>query len=291
MALNNSAIANPLTKTLTNDLTYKLTVTGGNGCTTEDSVTVSVRPYPNFAASAPSAVCAGSPVALQASGGDSYQWSPASAFPDPTSSNNIFTPSTNGIYSVNITENACNRDTTISLAVNVNPLPELSITKSNDINCTTPSAVLEASGADKYLWSPANSVSNPSLQRVVSSADTTTQYTVTGTNNFGCTSSATVIVNVDNSGAPRFVVPNAFSPNNDGRNDCFGIQRWGRATIKQFSIYNRWGTLIFQTSDVSACWDGKSRGIPQEPGAYVYIIRAETICGEVTRKGLVTLIR
>ncbi|MBL7700274.1 MAG: gliding motility-associated C-terminal domain-containing protein [Chitinophagaceae bacterium] len=290
-AMNNSSVANPVTKTLTNDVTYRVTVTGGNGCTTEDSVKITVRPYPKFAASGPAAVCAGSPVTLQASGGDVYRWSPASVLPDPNSSNNTFTPSTNGLYSVNIRENACNRDTTITLAVNVNPVPELSVTKSNDINCSVPSAVLEASGAKNYLWSPEESVSDPKLPRVVSSADTTTLYTVAGTNDFGCTSSATVTVNVDNSGVPRFVVPNAFSPNNDGKNDCFGIQRWGRATIKQFSIYNRWGRLVFQTSDVSACWDGKMHGIPQEPGAYVYIIRAETICGEVTRKGLVTLIR
>ena len=86
-------------------------------------------------------------------------------------------------------------------------------------------------------------------------------------------------------------MPNAFTPNNDGKNDCFGIQHWGDAVIKQFSIYNRWGALIFQSADPSQCWDGTWKGKPLDGGGYVYIIKATTLCGEVTKKGMLTLIR
>ena len=99
------------------------------------------------------------------------------------------------------------------------------------------------------------------------------------------------MVNVSKDGASRFVVPNAFTPNQDGKNDCFGIQRWGNATVKQFSVYNRWGTLVFQSTDVSKCWDGTWRGTPQPAGGYIYIIKAVTLCGEITSKGMLTLIR
>jgi len=98
-------------------------------------------------------------------------------------------------------------------------------------------------------------------------------------------------VKVDQSGVPRFVVPNAFTPNGDGRNDCFGIQRWGKTEIEQFSIYNRWGQLVFQTKDPGRCWDGYFAGKLQNSGVYIYIIKARTVCGEVTRKGTLTLIR
>jgi gliding motility-associated-like protein len=167
----------------------------------------------------------------------------------------------------------------------------MSVVKSNDVNCTTPAANLIASGAANYSWTPVTGLNNAAIANPIATPDTSTTYSVSGTNEFNCTSTASVVVEVDKTGAPRFVVPNAFTPNNDGKNDCFGIERWGNAVIKQFSIYNRWGTLIFQASDPSQCWDGTWNGKPQNAGGYVYIIKATTLCGDVTRKGLLTLIR
>ena len=195
------------------------------------------------------------------------------------------------IYTVSITDNVCQHDTTINVTLNVNPLPLITIAKSNDINCTQPVTKLQAGGGKSYSWLPAQGLNNASVADPVAYPDTTTTYTVTGDNEFGCRSTATIIVNVEKTGEPVFVVPNAFTPNNDGKNDCFGIRHWGNADIKQFSIYNRWGKLIFQTSDPSECWDGTWKGQQQSGGGYIYIIRANTLCGEITRKGLLTLIR
>lgn len=171
------------------------------------------------------------------------------------------------------------------------PLPVIAASKSNDINCTQPVAKLRATGGSSYTWLPAESLDNASIGDPVAHPDTTTTYIVSGTNEFGCTSSASLIVNVQKTGVPVFVVPNAFTPNNDGKNDCFGIQHWGHADIKEFLIYNRWGKVIFQTSDPSHCWDGTWKSQPQDGGGYIYIIRANTLCGEVIRKGMFTLIR
>lgn len=290
-SLSSAVIAQPVTQALLNDVTYSVKVTGMNGCYQMDSVMVTVRPYPEFAASGTSEVCAGDQAVFQASGGDVYSWSPASIFADPSQQNITFIPTASQTYTVKISDSVCRFDTSIVVRTEVNPVPEVVAKKSNDINCTVPSAVLEVSGATSYSWAPAASLSDPASSITISNADTTTNYIVTGSNEYGCSSSATLTIAVDKSGAPRFVVPNAFSPNNDGKNDCFGIQRWGNAEIKQFSIYNRWGTIVFQTTDASRCWDGTSKGKAQEGGGYVYVIRANTICGEVVRKGMVTLIR
>ncbi len=290
-SLNDSRIAQPLTTALVNNVTYAVRVSGTNGCFRTDSIHVSVRQYPEFAASGTPAVCAGDVAILQASGGDTYRWSPGVAFADADQPTISFVPVASATYTVNITDNLCGFDTAINVITDVNPVPVVVATKSNDINCTVPSAILEVSGARDYAWSPANSLSDPGAAKTISNADTTTLYTVTGLNEYGCSSSATLLVAVDRSGAPSFVVPNAFTPNNDGKNDCFGIQRWGNAEIRQFSIYNRWGSLVFQTTDASRCWDGTAKGKMQEAGGYVYVIRANTICGEIIRKGVISLVR
>ena len=84
---------------------------------------------------------------------------------------------------------------------------------------------------------------------------------------------------------------NAFTPNGDGLNDCFGIKNWGVITELQFLIYNRWGELVFSTTNPTACWDGNFKGQPSILGNYVYYIKANTLCGKIERKGNLALIR
>ncbi|MDP4263889.1 MAG: gliding motility-associated C-terminal domain-containing protein [Bacteroidota bacterium] len=87
------------------------------------------------------------------------------------------------------------------------------------------------------------------------------------------------------------LIPNAFTPNNDGLNDCYGLKQWPYASSFEMSIFNRWGGLIFKTTDMFACWDGKFKGKDQPVGVYVYMIRATTSCGPVFKKGTFALIR
>jgi gliding motility-associated-like protein len=87
------------------------------------------------------------------------------------------------------------------------------------------------------------------------------------------------------------LVPTAFTPNNDGRNDCYGIKDWPLAEKFEMSIFNRWGELVFRTTDQFACWDGKLNGKDQPIGAYVYMIQATTNCGPTFKKGTFILVR
>jgi gliding motility-associated-like protein len=289
--LNNASIPDPIATTSESTM-FTVNVKGINGCVKTDTVNVEVRTHPDFKTSGNQSVCEGDNVVLSASGGTSYQWLPASQVNDASSSTTNATlsgPTT--IFSVHISENVCNYDTTISMTIVRNPVPEISILKSNDINCAIPTAQLEATGADSYFWTPFVHLDDATSRKPVASLDTTTTFSVTGYTNAGCSSSASVTVNVDNSGVPRFVLPNAFSPNSDGKNDCFGIRRWGNAKIQQFSIYNRWGQLVFQTSNPGECWDGRTGGVLQAAGGYIYIINAATLCGPIKRMGLLTLIR
>jgi gliding motility-associated-like protein len=281
----------PLVTVGTEAITYQVAITDSYSCINLDSVRVAVRPYPLFKATGNRAICEGGSQPLQASGGDFYQWSPATLVNDPSSPAPVATPATTTLFSVYIKDATCAFDTTISMKVTVNPNPVLTVEKANDVNCNKPTTQLTVTGALRYTWSPATGLDDPTKANPVAAIDTTTQYAVSGTNQFGCTSTAFVAVMVTRDGIPRFITPNAFTPNGDGNNDCFGIKRWGNAKVQLFSVYNRWGQAVFQTNNPATCWDGTFNGKPQDAGAYVFVIKAITLCGEVTRKGTVMLIR
>jgi gliding motility-associated-like protein len=289
--LSDSNIAGPIASISASNITYSVKITDLNYCDYTELVKLSVRPYPVFTASGNKAICYGDATTLTAAGGDSYQWSPANTLASPNAPSTTANPETTTQYNVHIQETTCYFDTTISMTVKVNPLPKVTAKKANDINCNIPSAQLNAYGALRYTWSPAAGLDNPYKVNPVSTADTSVVYLVEGTNEFGCTAGVYIPVAVTKEGIPRFVVPNAFSPNGDGNNDCFGIKRWGNAKIEEFAVFNRWGQLIFKTNKPSQCWDGRFNGKPQDSGGYVYIIKAQTLCGPVTTRGVVMLIR
>lgn len=290
--LNSTTISNPVA-TPTAETKYFVTITDINTCTYQDSVTVSLRPLPVFTVNAPVTICRKDTISLQAGGGDSYLWSPAgNAIDNIYASNPRVSPGITTRYEVTITEAVCNISTTLSTQVIVLPVPAVSATRSNDLDCVLESSQLNAIGAVKYEWSPAATLSNAGIRNPVATPRTTTSYIVKGTDANGCTAADTVVVKVDKVNEGSYLMPNAFSPNGDGLNDCYGIKYWGTIDKLEFSIYNRWGERIFYTADPRACWDGTYKGIKQNGDVFVYMIRAKTLCSEeVFRKGTFVLIR
>jgi gliding motility-associated-like protein len=92
-----------------------------------------------------------------------------------------------------------------------------------------------------------------------------------------------------------FDMPNAFSPNKDGINDVFRPKSQGVIAFAM-QIYNRWGELLAQVSDLRKGWDGTSKGQPQPIGTYVYVVQyifwdSEGKMVVQDKKGTFTLIR
>jgi gliding motility-associated-like protein len=118
-------------------------------------------------------------------------------------------------------------------------------------------------------------------------------YRVTVTDSVDCTASDSVQVKVCDS---RIYVPDAFTPNGDGLNDEFRAVT-DQEGITGFSmvVYNRWGQLIFESSDVSHGWNGMAGGKYTEPGAYawkiVYQVTSQGNSESTTLHGTVLLIR
>ncbi|MBU3677643.1 MAG: gliding motility-associated C-terminal domain-containing protein, partial [Chitinophagaceae bacterium] len=68
-------------------------------------------------------------------------------------------------------------------------------------------------------------------------------------------------------------IPNAFTPNGDGRNDLFRVTTSTGIKLQQFEIYNRWGTKLWRALQYTDAWDGTYMNIPQELGTYFYVFK------------------
>ena len=108
-------------------------------------------------------------------------------------------------------------------------------------------------------------------------------------NEFGC--EAKICDSIDIIAESLLDIPNAFSPNNDGVNDIYFPVNYGLENF-EFRIYNRWGELIFETSDPAKGWDGIYKGEEQELDVYVYVISGNGLDGiPYYRQGNFTLVR
>jgi gliding motility-associated-like protein len=188
-------------------------------------------------------------------------------------------------------DKVCNQSATLTVNVDVLAKPTLSVAKSNDIGCIYGEATLTVTGGIRYEWTPAATLSDPSSASPVARTDTTTVYWVLGVGGNGCTALDSIAVVVTRGSGIGFPVANAFTPNGDGANDRFGIKYWGYIGSFQLSVFNRQGMLVFASENPDQGWDGTFKGQPQPPGTYVYMIRANTLCGTAVKKGTVELIR
>ena len=152
--------------------------------------------------------------------------------------------------------------------------------------------MLQASGGIFYQWTPAAGLSNDTISNPVASPEQTTTYSVTVTDSIGCSDVdsvlviVTVVVEENN-----LIVPNAFSPNGDGKNDILYVKGRNIKTIR-FVIYNRWGEKVFEAGRPEEGWDGKYKGQFADSAVFVYYVKVEFIDGtEDFIKGDVTLIR
>jgi gliding motility-associated-like protein len=88
-------------------------------------------------------------------------------------------------------------------------------------------------------------------------------------------------------------VPSGFTPNNDSKNDVLKVRAYGIVSLEYFSIYNKWGQLVFTTKDISKGWDGTVNGMMQSTSLFVWMVRAkdELTSEYIQKKGTVLLIR
>lgn len=226
----------------------------------------------------------------------SWNWNFGDGSPADTTQNPVHQYTSFGVYSITLTvtsEFGCSHDTTVALTVNQGPIaafdtnPESAnlFVNINYIDQSIPNGAPIVDWAWNFGDGDSASEQNPIHQYELEG-----EYSVEliVTDDFGCKDSAYKVVPIYH--GP--LVPSAFSPNDDTNNDFLMILG-GNFSAVDFTIYNNWGEIIFQTTEVnSQGWDGTYKGEPQPLGVYVYVAKVMTFDGvEHLLSGDVSLIR
>jgi gliding motility-associated-like protein len=270
----------------------KLIATDINGC--KDSIINNINSTGSMMADAgpDTSFCAATQKTITLSGSGTagtYLWVPALVLNNNTLQNPTATINTTTKFYLTVSNGTgCAAADSVTVATLATPI--IKATKSNDLNCNKPFTQLNASGASSYTWLPPYALSNDSIANPIANPAITTTYYVYGKDTSICagTDSIKVIADFKNHG---IILPNIFTPNNDGLNDCFGIQHYRDIQNLELIIFNRYGSIVFKTNNASNCWDGNFKGKPASPGNYVYYIKAKTLCGNVAIKDSVLLLR
>jgi len=289
--------ASPYTyyNTTTTDTTYYIslaTTSTLGGC--YDSI---VKPFtvyhqPQITIGNDAAICYGSSVQLNASGGEAILWSPFQGLSNALDYLPTASPNSSTMYHATIydTHTCTNSD---SVFVFVQQIPQLF--HNSDTTILIGDIVNMFASSDQstvsYNWTPSYGLSCTSCSNPIAQPLVTTTYTVEIIDSLNCfhiTSQVTIEVIEEFS----IDVPTAFTPNNDGNNDLVFVRGWGIMNLLEFKIYNRWGECIFTTDDIRQGWDGTFKGMKQNIDSYAYTAKVETFNGKVlTKNGLINLLR
>jgi gliding motility-associated-like protein len=230
-------------------------------CVVKDSFFVTVLPSPIVKiATRDSLLCPGKTIVLKAIPGfTSYLWQDGSTA-------DSFRVTTPGLYKVSGTD-SCGFQTADSIVIN-NSDTSLIIPFTQTICKYDTAYITLPNDVNNITWQPTDNSLLYNKTLLLYPTQTTT-YSITAERLVNCPISKTTDVVIKN--CPQIVfIPNAFTPNNDSRNDIFKVSTFRPLQSYQLVIYNRYGQKIFETSNLSAGWDGTFKGSPQPTGGYTY---------------------
>ncbi len=172
-----------------------------------------------------------------------------------------------GIYTATYTlANGC--DSTSTLILSINPNPVVSII-GDSILCNNTLGLLSSSGNfTSYLWSTGETTPSINFYSEL-------EYKLTVTDDNNCTGADSLFVDVINcEDTCQIYVPNAFTPDNDGFNDIFKAIANDECIFSEFKllIFNRWGQLLKEVTDIDQTWDGTYKGLKSQIDTYIWVL-------------------
>ena len=281
----------------------KMVLVDTNFCNEPDSIVRQIRLAPNVTArfSTPAQGCV--PYLAQfdntSLGGQTFIWDFGDGSPLSNEVNPTHLYTSTGNYQITLTAidpASCNISSTTSFTMRVEPIPQAGLDfNPNPVPDNEPVNFINLSNnSSRYLWlfgdgTTLQTFRRDTIVRHVYNASNTYNACVVAFNPAGCPDTACIDVTVKI--IPGADVPNAFSPNGDGKNDRVFIRGFGIAKIS-WRIYSRWGELVYFSNDYLQSWDGTFKGklLPQD--VYHYVLDLEFSDGnKAIKKGDITLLR
>jgi|GEM_PF-558607 len=279
------------------DVTLIALAEDDSGCMESDTIIIT-ESFAEGTVSGPNTMCLGDEITLmyQPNGLSEYEitWTP-DVNTDSIGTSIVASPEITTNYSVlYVNEDGCEDTTNFLVEVGgfaaapqaTTSKEEICLLESVDLNVTNTSG-------DNYIWTPANSLDDPTLTDPTATPEITTLYQVTITDDLGCSaeSSVEVIVILPTCTEDDVFLPNMFTPNADMLNDTFKAES-NFIESMTLTVYNRWGEEMFSTTDKDIGWDGTYQGAELAPDVYGYYFTAVCVNGFTYQKqGNVTLLK
>jgi len=194
-----------------------------------------------------------------------------------------------GAYHARITDEGCTADTKVENILIEAARPGISYPVVFMV-ANTPITLQARNFGTSYEWNPGSFLNATAITAPVFSGSADRTYTIDITTAAGCLTVDTQAVKIVKD--INIMVPTAFTPNVDGRNDVLKPVLFGMKELVYFRVYNRWGQLLFQTSRPNTGWDGKVGGQVQANQVVVWIAEGIGMDGKrYTRKGTTVCIQ
>jgi gliding motility-associated-like protein len=189
--------------------------------------------------------------------------------------------------------NGCEAKDSVYIDVNSNPVVDAMADKLLVKYGVQVQLDAAGTGIISYNWTTSGQLSDNTVKNPTTIISVPSWYQVTVTDVNGCRGTDSVFVNMTDECSQGYVfVPNGFSPNGDGVNDCFGVLYAPPGTEFKLVVFDRWGEKLFETTDVSTCWDGRYKGSEAMMDGYSYVIGFRCYNGAfIMKKGIITLIK
>jgi hypothetical protein len=286
--INNDTAKSPYTSPLVST-TYEVVARIGS-CVASDAFNVNTVPYPVVDAGPDKIICYDDTANIIAyTNGSSFQWLPQSDLIN----GNTLGPSAHPLFTTTYTlfgydTLGCPKPGIDRMIVTVRP--EIHAFAGNDTAIVTGQPLeLHGSGAEFYSWSPESGLSLTSTANPIAEINRNITYVMRAFTAEGCFDLDSINIQVFQT-MPDIFVPNAFVPT--GRNNELKPKAVGISKLDYFKVFNRWGQLVFQTSEFNKGWDGRVNGVLQGSQTVVWMTSGTDYTGKkVLKRGTAILIR
>ncbi len=271
------------------DQNFKLVVTTPNGCEGEDDILVKVRPE-HFTKIAPSdtSLCTADTLQIRITGDAlSFNWQPSLWISNTTIDTPLIYVPSSMTYQLTGTDIYGCKD---SQEINIRKYPAAVVNMPDSVvvYAGDPYQINPEGNCTYFTWFPPLGLNNDRIDNPIIAPDVNTRYFVKAMTEQGCVTmdSINVLVSYD----AYLDLPNAFTPAKELNGELRILKR-GEIILKSYRIYNRWGHLVFETTDINRGWDGHLNGSIQPTGVYIYQIEAYIYNGKkIIKQGNITLL-